>query len=47
MTHSMLRLYVPDSLINDYKQHYAWSEYADIIKPMSELPDLYAMISST
>lgn len=44
---SRLRVYVPDALVNDYKQHYAWSEYTDLIKPMSELPDLQAMISST
>lgn len=31
-------IYVPENLINDYKEAYGWSTYADQIKPLSELP---------
>jgi hypothetical protein len=34
-------IYVPDSLLDQYKQATNWSTYADAIKPLSELPQEY------
>ena len=38
-TRSDLLFYVPDSLVNSYKEATNWSAYADRIKPLSELPE--------
>lgn len=32
-------IYVPDALVNDYKEATNWSTYADRIKGLSELPE--------
>lgn len=34
---SLTNIYVPDSLVQDYKAAYGWEEYADLITPLSEL----------
>lgn len=34
-------VYVPDSLVSAYKAHDVWGQYADQIKPLSELPEEY------
>ena len=35
---SSFTTYVPDDLVNSYKEATNWSTYADRIKPLSELP---------
>ena len=32
-----LRIYVPDNLVNDYKNDSAWNTYSNYIKPISEV----------
>lgn len=38
-TNSTFLVYVPDSLVEDYKSATNWSTYANRIKPISELPE--------